>query len=238
MIYFLNLSQQKERIGTMKKLYIALIVLLTGLCTLAQLGKPVPVEASVIESVFMYVPNRVFDFMDIFRVRVRVGPGMSAGLRATKFASVFEGSHSSFYIGLPGPRGKKEFPFPVGYDQRSGSQVGRSDTSETITYYDPLELGFEVQPLIVGVNVGIGFYEILDFCTGLVFVDLVGDDYGRDSKEDKSGADEPEAVEEVKKEEPAPSEEDKVPAEEVEEVKKEEPAPSEEDKESAEEKKE
>ena len=182
----------------MKKSCLMLIILLTGLCTLAQMGRPAPAEAGVIKSIVLYIPNRVFDLMDIFRLRVRVGPGISAGVRATTLLSGYLGLHSSVYVGLPGPRGKTKIPWPVGLDVRGGAQVSLADVTEGAPYYDPLEFGFEVQPLIVGVNVGIGGYEILDFLTGLVFIDIAGDDFGKDRKKDaakKDGAtvDEPEA---------------------------------------------
>ncbi len=174
----------------MKKVSIIPILLLAGLCTLAQIGVPARAEAGIIKNVVLYIPNRVFDLLDIFRVRVRVGPGISAGVRATKPLSAFAGFHSSAFIGLPGPRGKRKLPLPVGFDLRSGVQVSLADVSAGTPYYDPLEVGFEIQPLFVGVNVGIGGFEILDFITGLVFIDLVGDDLGRKDKKDESEKDE------------------------------------------------
>ena len=68
----------------MKKSCLVLIILLTGLCTLAQMGRPARAEAGVIRAIVFYIPDRVFDLMDIFRVRVRVGPGISAGVRARR----------------------------------------------------------------------------------------------------------------------------------------------------------
>ncbi len=172
----------------MKKSCVVLIVLLVGLCTLAQMGSPARAEAGVITSIVCYIPNRVFDLMDIFRVRVRVGPGISAGFRATTLLSGYLGLHSSVYAGLPGPRGKKEIPWPVGLDVRGGAQVSLADATAGGPYYDPLEFGFEVQPLIVGVNVGIGVFEILDFITGFVFIDLSDDDFGKSSNKDDEKA--------------------------------------------------
>ncbi len=239
----------------MKKSCMMLIILLTGFCTLVQVGRPVPAEAGVIKAIVFYVPNRVFDLMDIVRLRVRVGPGLSAGVRATRPLSAFAGFHSSLFIGLPGPRGSKKLPLPVGFDQRAGAQASVANASSGAPYYDPLEVGFEVQPVIVGVNAGVGGFEILDFLTGLIFIDLQDDDFGKSAKKDDNdkNLNAAKEVEEVEKEEPAPSEEDMEPAEEVEneapapseedmepaeEVEKEEPAPSEEDMEPAEEKKE
>ncbi len=86
----------------MKKSCMVLIILLTGLCTLAQMGRPAPVEAGVIKSIVCYIPNRVFDLMDIVRLRVRVGPGISVGVRATRPLSAFAGFHSTAFIGTAG----------------------------------------------------------------------------------------------------------------------------------------
>ena len=78
---------------------------------------------------------------------------------------------------------------------RGGAQVSLADATAGGPYYDPLEFGFEVQPLIVGVNVGIGVFEIFDFVTGLVFIDLSDDDFGKDSKKEEPKAKEPAAQE-------------------------------------------
>ncbi len=185
----------------MKRSYILTIVFLVCLCTMVQLGTPTRADAGIIKNVVLYIPNRVFDLMDIVRFRLRLGPGLSAGVRATTLASAYAGLHSSFYLGLRGPRGEKEIPWPLGFDNRAGAQVSLIDLTAAGTYYDPLEFGFEVQPLFFGVNIGIGGFEILDFFTGLVFIDLVGDDYGRDHEDDKpleaveDVVGEPEAVE-------------------------------------------
>jgi hypothetical protein len=127
--------------------------------------------------ILMYLPNRIFDLMDIFRIRVRVGPGISVGVRATRPASAFVGFHSSVFAGLPGPRGKAEFPWPAGIENRGGAQVSIVDMSTKETYYDPLEIGLEAHPLIVGFNFGIGVFELLDFATGFLFIDLQRDDF-------------------------------------------------------------
>jgi hypothetical protein len=127
--------------------------------------------------ILMYLPNRIFDLLDILRVRVRVGPGISAGVRATRPVSAFVGFHSAVFAGLPGPRGKAEIPWPVGIENRGGAQVSVVDLSTKETYYDPLEIGLEAHPLIVGFNIGIGVFEVLDFATGFLFIDLQKDDF-------------------------------------------------------------
>ena len=171
------------------------IILLACLCTLAQIGIPARAEAGVVTNILLYVPNRVFDLVDIFRVRARVGPGISVGVRATRPLSAFVGFHSSAFIGLPGPRGKAKLPLPVGFDLRSGAQVSLADVSAGTPYYDPLEFGCEFQLFIVGANVGVGVWEIVDFITGFVFIDLQDDDFGKDRKDDEADEDETEADE-------------------------------------------
>jgi len=169
----------------MKKSYLVTIIALACLCALAQLGSPARAEAGVFKAIVCYIPNRVFDALDIVRGRVRVGPGISIGVRATRPLSAFVGFHSSAFIGPTGPRGKAKLPLPVGFDLRSGAQASFADVSAGTPYYDPLEVGFEFQLFIVGANVGIGVFEIFDFVTGFVGFDLQGDDFGRDRKKDE-----------------------------------------------------
>ncbi len=127
--------------------------------------------------ILMYLPNRIFDLLDIFRVRVRIGPGISVGARATTPASVFLGHHNTVFVGLHGPRGKAAIPWPAGTDMRAGAQASVVDLSSKEVYYGPLEVGLEVQPVIVGFNLGIGVFEVLDFATGFLFIDLQRDDF-------------------------------------------------------------
>jgi hypothetical protein len=161
----------------MRKTFLATFVLCLSLILIMQTALPRQAEAGPIKSIVLYIPNRVFDVLDIIRLRLRVGPGISAGVHATKAASLFLGTHATVWAGLHGPRGKATFPWIVGVESRSGVQVGPIDPSATGCYYDPLEIGLELQPLLIGPNFGIGLFEIVDFVTGLVFIDLQDDDF-------------------------------------------------------------
>lgn len=127
--------------------------------------------------ILFYIPNRIFDLLDILRIRVRVGPGISAGVRVTKPVSAFAGFHNTLFAGLHGPRGKAQIPWPVGIESRGGAQASVVDLASGNAYYGPLEVGVEVQPLIAGFNIGIGVFEILDFATGFLCIDLQEDDF-------------------------------------------------------------
>ena len=124
--------------------------------------------------VLMYLPNRVFDLLDILRLRGRAGPGMAVGVRATEAFSVFAGGYGSIGVGLPGPRLEPVLPLPVGLDVGGGVQVSLAgdDGSE----YSPTEIGAVAHLVVVGLDLGIDPFEIIDFLGGFVLWDPRGDD--------------------------------------------------------------
>lgn len=134
---------------------------------------------SLAHKIVFYIPDRVLDAVDIVRLRVRVGPGVALGARATEVFSGYIGSYASIYAGLPGPRQKPTVKLPIGFESYNG--VGVSVANATISGgigpdYSFTEFGLGAQLLIVGFDVGIDPWEIVDLATGLVMVDPVGDD--------------------------------------------------------------
>ena len=127
--------------------------------------------------ILLYVPNRVFDVLDIVRLRVRVGAGIAAGARVTKPVSVFAGAYTSFFGGLRGPRGEPRLPLPIGMDSRAGVQISTADLSSGAPYYGPLEVGAGFQALIIGLDVGVCAWEVVDFAAGIIGLDPQGDDF-------------------------------------------------------------
>ncbi len=135
----------------------------------------------IVQPIVFYIPNRIFDLLDILRLRVRVGPGLSAGARATELADVFVGAHTTMYVGLRGSRGKKGgIPWPFGIENHRGLEVSVIDITNQDScapVVDPLELSFDVQAGIVGIYPALELYEVLDFVTGFIFLDIRGDDF-------------------------------------------------------------
>lgn len=131
--------------------------------------------------VLMYIPNRIFDVLDIVRARVRLGPGISVGARVGSIVTVFVGGHSTAYVGVPGPRGKPEVSLPFGLEDNSGAALAPTKDSKEEArkrpYYGPTEIGAEAQAVIVGVSVGVEPLEALDLLAGILFIDLKGDDF-------------------------------------------------------------
>jgi len=127
--------------------------------------------------ILCYLPNRIFDMLDIIRLRLRVGPGVSVGARVTKLTNVFVGAHSSVFAGVYGPRGEALIPWPIGVENHAGADVSLVDASASGPYIGPLETGLEFQAGIIGISFGICPYEMLDLVTGLFFIDLQKDDF-------------------------------------------------------------
>jgi hypothetical protein len=130
--------------------------------------------------VLCYIPNRIFDVLDIVRARVRIGPGFSIGARVTEVADVFLGAHKTVYVGLRGSRGKPQIPWPLGVENNQGIEVSVADATteapdKPVT--DPLEVGVETQLVLVGVNVSVETLEIVDLLAGFIFIDIRGDDF-------------------------------------------------------------
>jgi hypothetical protein len=132
----------------------------------------------ILHKTLMYIPNRLLDVLDIVRARVRVGPGVSVCARATEVLDVNIGAHNAVYVGLPGPRGEAKLPLVVGTEAYSGIGIGDEKDIEGAKgpEYAFTEIGVGAQAVLAGVDVGIDPLEVLDFVTGLFFIDLTGDD--------------------------------------------------------------
>ncbi|MBU0677948.1 MAG: hypothetical protein KJ626_07500 [Verrucomicrobia bacterium] len=134
---------------------------------------------SVLHRVLMYIPNRVLDIFDMVRLRVRVGPGLAAGVRATEFADVYAGSYASVYVGLPGPRSRKIPRLPVGLESFNGLEVSAAQLATGAGMgpdYSTTEIGASAHLFIVGVDAGFDPMEIVDLIGGFFCWDPRGDD--------------------------------------------------------------
>ncbi len=129
-----------------------------------------------------YIPNRVFDVLDIVRLRVRAGPGLSVGARVTELVDVNFGGYATFYAGIHGPRSRPEIPWPIGIENYAGIEVsvievGSDESGRFAPQYGPLEVGFGTQLIVLGFDLGVEPYDVLDFGLGLLTLDPKGDDF-------------------------------------------------------------
>jgi hypothetical protein len=128
-----------------------------------------------------YIPNRILDVFDLVRLRVRVGPGIAVGIRATEAADFFFGTYFTVYAGLPGPRNGHIPKLPVGVETKTGVEVSLADvTTEAVLMgpdYSNTEFGFGFQALILGLDFGVDPFEFVDLVAGLFTLDLKDDDF-------------------------------------------------------------
>lgn len=132
-----------------------------------------------------YVPNRVMDLLDVFRMRVRVGPGWAVGARITDDFAFYGGSYESVYFGLPGPRKGKVFPSFVGREDARGLVLVGVDATDDMIYspnYAYSEIGLSAHVLLLGIDAGFSPAEFLDFLTGWVGIDRQKDDFPRNRR--------------------------------------------------------
>ncbi|MBL8897657.1 MAG: hypothetical protein JNM84_08515 [Planctomycetes bacterium] len=132
----------------------------------------------LLTGVLLYLPNRIFDVFDLARVRLRFGPGLSAGLRATRVLNLAIGAHETLFLGLPGPRGEAGIPWPLGIENFSGAEVSVvNGTRAGNVFYGLAEIGGGGQLLLLGGEFGVEPWELVDLVVGLVTLDPVGDDF-------------------------------------------------------------
>jgi hypothetical protein len=133
----------------------------------------------VVHTILLYIPNRIFDILDMVRLRLRVGPGFAFDARATEVADLFIGAYTSFFVGIPGPRGEPEINWPFGIESLAGIEASVADASTgagTGPGYGAFEFGVGAQFVLLGFDVGIDPWEIVDFVLGIVTIDPVHDD--------------------------------------------------------------
>ncbi len=126
-----------------------------------------------------YLPNRVFDLCDIVRLRARVGSGFAAGARITRYVPFFVGDYGALWVGLPGPRNRPSVPLPVGTESQAGVEVGPMGVGNQkhAPLYGKGEIGAGGMLYVVGADVGVDPYELVDFLAGFALIDFARDDY-------------------------------------------------------------
>lgn len=144
--------------------------------------QPMPPEAEqMMHAVAWWLPNRLCDIFDMVRARARFGPGFTFSVRMTEMLDLNAGVHQTIFLGLHGPRGRPVVPWPCGYETFSGLEFGPADeTSEENPlgpHYGWMEFGAGVQALIIGADVGVDPWEIVDFLAGIILIDPAYDDF-------------------------------------------------------------
>ena len=129
-------------------------------------------EHSLGRSILLYIPNRVLDFIDIFRVDVGVGGATGAVVRVTKWgqAGMRVFTPASLRLGL---RGRNS---PIFLEHTSEFGVGPLYVASNERQTTPAEVGFGVDLFVVGGYAGVSLDGVADFVLGFFGLDLSDDD--------------------------------------------------------------
>ena len=126
-------------------------------------------------SVLLWVPNRLMDFIDIFRVDVGAGPAVGGVVRFTRHAQA-------------GYRRMLPFSFRIGDFGRTSPFLIETDNEDGSgsTFHQSTDRKVCASEIGVGIDLGLGGYagicseELLDFVAGIFFFDLEADDIQSD----------------------------------------------------------
>lgn len=122
--------------------------------------------------VLLWAPNRVLDFIDIFRVDVGAGPSIGAVLRFTKYGQVGYRMMAPLSVRV-GAFGRR---VPVLLERSNEIGAGPAFLESHDRKVCKGELGLGADLFIVGAYGGVCVEEVLDFVAGIFFFDVMRDD--------------------------------------------------------------
>lgn len=134
--------------------------------------QPVTHEPLWVKKALLWLPNRILDFIDVFRADVGVGPSVGAVVRATRWAQA--GSRTmapvSVRFGLMGRRS------PVMFERSNEVGISPAFAGSKDRKICKGEIGAGLDLIIVGGYLGICTDEVADFVAGIFTFDINHDD--------------------------------------------------------------
>ncbi len=162
-------------------------------------AKRAKVEPSTLERVLWYLPDRIFDIIDMFTIEINVGYQIGAGVWATRAVQVVAYTGATIGGGFYqkkqyGYRAEASFELmigPVGVSAVSGIRAGTGGIDYTSRstflhtpgkpiyqeYRDYWAIGAKVGIFVIGLEFEVHPLEIFDFLAGIILFDPMGDDY-------------------------------------------------------------
>lgn len=125
------------------------------------------------DEILLYIPNRILDLLDVFRIDVGVGASFGAVVRVTEYGQVGyrQMMPMSFRVGDFGRR------LPMMLETSNEFGVGPLYVPSSDREVCPAEIGVGADAFVVGAYGGICLDEVVDFVAGIFLVDLKEDDY-------------------------------------------------------------
>jgi hypothetical protein len=169
-------------------------------------------DSSIITRIILYVPDRVFDLLDIFSFDIHFGGGVFANAHATRALQAGAGLRSVGGLGWHdyrslGVESQKEAGLNVlalGAQGYSATRVGTSGIQETSQgmagihfpsdliyqeYRDYWAVGGSVTAVFIGFDFDVHPVQIVDFLLGFIGIDICNDDFAGTRMVSLSGLD-------------------------------------------------
>lgn len=130
-------------------------------------------EPSVARKVLLWLPNRLLDIWDIFRIDVGAGPSLGGVIRVSKYlqAGVRTMKPISLRVGDLGRQA------PIIIERSNEIGIGPAFLASKERLICPAEIGLGVDLFIVGAYGGICLDEVFDFAIGIFTLDPKRDDF-------------------------------------------------------------
>ncbi len=122
--------------------------------------------------VLLWIPNRILDAYDVFRIDAGVGPAVGGVLRLSKQGQMGYRQISPFSLRV-GAFGRNS---PVKVETSNEFGIGPGYVASKDRQVCPGEIGLGLDVLLVGGYAGICSDELLDFVAGIFFFDVKDDD--------------------------------------------------------------
>ncbi len=131
-------------------------------------------DRSTAAALLLYLPNRVLDLLDVVRFGVNVGPGLGVDVQATDALRAAIISYVSVGIGYQTLR---HLPIQVGPEASFGvGPLGARGGAILPWHRSGWDVRIELYLLLIGAHVAIEPMEVVDFVTGIIGIDVAGDD--------------------------------------------------------------
>lgn len=129
-------------------------------------------ESSGIRKAFLWIPNRLLDLIDVFKVDVGVGPAAGGVVRITKWgqAGIRTMAPAMLRVGDMG----RTWPVKIEHSNELGISPAFLQSNERTVC--PGEVGLGLDLFLIGGYAGVCFDELYDFVAGIFLEDVKKDD--------------------------------------------------------------
>lgn len=129
-------------------------------------------ESSTLRKTLLWLPNRLLDLIDIFRIDIGAGPAAGGVVRITKYAQggIRTVAPASLRVGDFG----RDWPVKIEHSSELGISPAFLQSKDREVC--PGEVGVGIDLFIVGAYAGICFDELADFFGGIFLEDIKHDD--------------------------------------------------------------